>query len=162
MVNYLNPGNYYGIDANQSVVEAGYDNELTDEERKRLPVGNLRATDRFRVEFGDTRFDYAIAQSVFTHISLNNIRLCLYRVAKVMKPGGIFFATIFERGPDFPLDGIVKTKGGKPKFQERNCYWYYRHDLRWAAKTAPWEFKYIGDWQHHANQQMIQYTRMPD
>jgi hypothetical protein len=39
----------------------------------------------------------AIAQSVFTHVSLNQMRLCLYRLARVMRPGGTFYATFCER-----------------------------------------------------------------
>lgn len=80
LVDYLQPGNYYGIDINHSVLQAGYDRELDDDQRARLPAENLRATDRFDIDFG-VQFDMGIAQSVFTHMSLNHIRLCLYRVA---------------------------------------------------------------------------------
>lgn len=158
LVDYLDSGNYYGIDANQSVMQAGYDHELTDAQRAKLPVGNLRASDRFGVDFG-VQFDMAIAQSVFTHISLNHIRLCLYRVARVMRPGGRFFTTFNERPKTFPVDGVVPTK--RPKYTERNVFWYYRGDIRWAAKFAPWEYRYIGKWGHPGGQRMIEFTRLP-
>jgi len=64
-----------------SLPVAGYANELDDAGRARLPSKNLRATDRFDADFG-VEFDMAIAQSVFTHVSLNWIRLCLARVAQ--------------------------------------------------------------------------------
>jgi SAM-dependent methyltransferase len=96
-VDYLEPGHYYGIDANQSLMQVGYDLELGEEQRARLPVGNLRANDRFDGDFG-VPVDFALAQSVFTHVSLNHIRLCLYRTARVVRPGGSLFATFFERG----------------------------------------------------------------
>jgi SAM-dependent methyltransferase len=158
LVDYLLPGNYYGIDANLSVMQAGYDNELTEAQRDRLPTSNLRATDRFDVDFG-VQFDMAIAQSVFTHISLNHIRLALYRVAKVMRPGGRFFTTFNEQPESFPVDGVVSSK--RPKYTERNVYWYYRKDLRWAAKFAPWEYRYIGKWGHPGGQRMIEFIRRP-
>ena len=66
------------------------------------PRDHLRATDRFDCDFG-VKFDYAIAQSVFTHVSLNHIRLCLYRVARQMQPEGRIFATFFEAPASGPL-----------------------------------------------------------
>lgn len=159
LVDYLEPRNYYGIDANQSVIQAGYDHELTEDQRTKLPSTNLRASDRFGVDFG-VQFDVALAQSVFTHISLNHIRLCLYRVAQVMRPGGRFYTTFNEQRTSFPVDGVVATK--RPKYTERNVYWYYRGDIRWAAKFAPWEYRYIGKWGHPGGQRMIEFVRLPD
>ncbi len=159
LVDVLDPGNYYGVDANLSLLQIGYDVELTEEQRKRLPVTNLRANDRFDVDFG-VQFDFAVAQSVFTHVSLNHIRLCLYRLAKVMKPGGVFYATFFERAPETPLDAIFGSKAGM--FTEKNVYWYYRRDLKWATQFSPWEFRYIGDWGHPRGQMMVAFTRLPD
>jgi SAM-dependent methyltransferase len=157
LVDYLQPGRYYGVDANRSVLQAGYDQELTDEQRRRLPTENLRATDRFGVDFG-VLFDCAIAQSVFTHVSLNHVRLCLYRVARVMRPGGTFFVTFNEQPAEFPVDGVAATK--RPKYTERNVYWYYRADITWAARCAPWEYRYIGRWGHPGGQRMIKFTRL--
>lgn len=158
-VDYLEPENYYAIDANQSLMQAGYDKELTNEQRAKLPTGNLRASDRFGVDFS-VKFDIALAQSVFTHLSLNNIRLCLYRVAQQMRPGGIFFVTFNEQRPSVPVDKIITTK--KRKYTERNVYWYYRSDIRWAASIAPWEYRYIGKWGHPGGQRMIAFTRLSD
>lgn len=159
LIRYLDPGHYYGIDANRSVMQAGYDHELDDHLRTRIPVGNLRATDRFDVDFG-VRFHLGIAQSVFTHVSLNHVRLCLYRLAQVMAPGARFFATFNLRRRDFPVDGVVPTK--RPKYGERNPYWYYADDMRWAASFAPWEYRYIGNWGHPGGQRMFELTRLPD
>ncbi|MGD9960375.1 class I SAM-dependent methyltransferase [Nocardioides sp.] len=158
LVEHLDPGHYYGTDINHDLIAAGYDHELDDHQRSRLPLENLRVTDRFDNDFG-VPFDMAIAQSVFTHVPLNMMRLCLYRVAKVMKPGGRFFATFFERGPDYPVDGV--SKNGH-QFTERNAFWYYRNDLRWVARRSPWSFRYIGAWEHPMGQRMVEYTRLPD
>ncbi|MGC4900433.1 class I SAM-dependent methyltransferase [Micromonospora echinospora] len=152
---HVDPGNYYGIDINRTLLEVGYDHELDEPGRSRLPRSNLRATDRFDADFG-VPFDMAIAQSVFTHISLNWMRLCLYRVAKAMRPGGRFYVTFFEKPEGFPLDGVAWS--GR-LFTERNAYWYYQDDLRWVAARAPWTFRYIGDWAHPRGQRMVEYTR---
>ena len=156
LVPYLDPGHYYGIDIGAEMIEAGYERELDDETRTRLPLSNLRMTDRFDADFG-VEFGMAIAQSVFTHVSLNHIRLCLARVAQVMAPGGRFYATFFERGPSHPIDEIRGRQ-----YTERNLFWYYRKDLRWAADRTPFSFRYIGGWNHPVHQKMVEFTRLPD
>lgn len=156
LVDYLEPGHYYGIDIGHDVMRAGYDHELTDDQRARLPIGNLRMTDRFDADFG-VRFDMAIAQSLFAHINLNRVRLCLHRVAKVMPPGARFFVTFNERRPKYPVDGVKNAM-----YTERNVFWYYRRDMRWAAKETPWTLRYLGDWGHPRDQKMLEFTRRAD
>ena len=160
LVDYLEPGHYYGIDANLELIQAGYDRELTDAQRSRLPSANLRANDRFDGDFG-VSYDVAIAQSVFTHVSLNHVRLCLYRVAQVMRPGGTFYVTFNEEPASRPVDTIIPGRT-KPRMTERNVFWYYREDLRWASTIAPWQFRYIGDWSHPHGQMMVELTRLED
>lgn len=159
LIDYLEPAHYYGIDINKSLLEVGYENELSDEQRAKLPLGNIHATDRFDADFGGVQFDLAIAQSVFSHISLNNARVCLHRVAKVMKPGGRCFVTFFEGPEGAPIDKMLT----KPRrFHERNPYWYTRSDMRWVARDEPWKMRYIGDWGHPAGQRMLEYTRLTE
>lgn len=153
LVDYLEPGNYYGIDINAAAIEAGYQHELTDSQRARLPAKNLRATDRFDADFG-VRFEMAIAQSVFTHVSLNHVRLCLHRVAQALEQDGRFFATFFEAPSSTSVDELLRGK-----YTERNVYWYYRDDLRWAADFGPWRWRYIGECGHPVGQMMAEFTR---
>lgn len=160
LAEYLEPGKYYGIDANESLIKAGWEHELTENQRQRIPEANLRVTDRFDVDFG-VRFDMALAQSLFTHLSLNVIRLCLFRLAAIMRPGGVFFATYFEQPDDFPLDEIFTPPyGGRPRFHERNIFWYYRRDIAWAATAGEWSFEYFGDWGHPRGQVMAAFRRL--
>lgn len=160
-VDYLEPGRYYGLDVNASLLDAGYDVELPERLRAKLPRDHLRATERFDCDFG-VEFDFAIAQSLFTHISLSQVRLCVYRVAQAMRPGGRFFATFFEAPADFPLDGVLHRENPrrKDKFTEQNPFWYWPADLEWAAGFAPWEFRYIGDWNHPRGQKMAEFHRL--
>jgi SAM-dependent methyltransferase len=161
LVDYLDSGNYYGVDANRQLIEIGYDRELTDQQRAKLPASNLRANDRFDTDF-DVTFDMAIAQSLFTHVSLNHMRLCLYRLAKVMAPGGTFFASYFEMPADKPIDHhFRKSKSGRTYFYEKNVYWYHRSDLAWAAGDE-WATRYTGTYGSSSTQVMMAYTRVQD
>jgi SAM-dependent methyltransferase len=152
-VEYLAPGHYYGIDINETLINAGYEHELPARLRERLPRDHLRATDRFDCNFG-VNFDFAIAQSVFTHVSLNHIRLCLFRVAQQIAPGGRFFASFFEVPRSHPLDHSLNEGRG---WTERNAFFYYRSDLKWAARCADWDVHYIGKWGHPGGQRMIEF-----
>lgn len=160
LVDYLDPGHYWGVDANADLIRAGYERELIGPQRARLPRENLRVDDRFDVDFG-VQFDMAIAQSLFTHVSLNHVRLCLHRLAGSMRPGGVFYATFFEQRPGTPLDRVVEG-AHKQQFSERNVYWYYASDLQWAATVGPWRYRYIGKWGHPRGQRMVEFTRIPD
>lgn len=155
-VDYLQPGGYYGIDINQTLLDAGYERELPDGLRPKLPREHLRATDRFDCDFG-VLFDFAIAQSVFTHVSLNHIRLCLFQVAKVMAPGGRLLASYFEAPRAHPVDE-PRPSGGL--WTERNAFFYYRSDLSYAAQWAPWRVRYIGEWGHPRRQHMVEFRRI--
>ena len=159
-VEYLEPGNYYGIDVNESLLDAGYDVELSEELRSKLPRENLRQTDRFDCDFG-VEFDFAIAQSLFTHISLSDVRLCLFRVGRAMKPGGRFYTSFFEAPADFPLDGVLHgdVSNKRNKYTERNLFWHWPGDLEWASSFGPWKFRYIGDWNHPREQMIAEFTR---
>jgi SAM-dependent methyltransferase len=157
-VDYLDPGHYYGIDVNASLLDAGYELELPEALRAKLPREHLRATKRFDCDFG-VPFDFAIANSVFTHVSLNKIRLCLHRLAQSMQPGGRFFATFFYAPLKHPLD--LSRNDGR-RWTERNAFFYYVHDLRWAATWGPWKLRYIGDWGHPGGQRMVEFRRTRD
>lgn len=157
LAGYLEPGHYYGIDVNRELIAAGYAAELDDVARSRLPEANLRATDRFDCDFG-VAFDMGLAQSIFSHLSLNHLRLCLARVAKVMAPGGRFYVTYFEQPDDVPVDAVVGRR--RPMYTERNVFWYYRRDMAWAAEHLPWRFDYLGDWGHPRGQVMAEYRRV--
>ncbi|KRF23266.1 class I SAM-dependent methyltransferase [Phycicoccus sp. Soil803] len=159
-VDYLEPGRYYGIDANQSLLEIGYNRELTQGQRDRLPVGNLRSNDRFNTDFG-VQFDYAIAQSVFTHVSLNHVRLCLYRLGKVMKPGGKFYASYFRQPPETPYDHVYTLReGGRSYLNETNIFWYHSADLEWAGTFGGWDFTFAGDYGSKQGQEMGVFTKL--
>jgi SAM-dependent methyltransferase len=155
-VDYLEPGNYYGIDINETLLDAGYERELGPELQQKLPREHLRATERFDCEFG-VPFDFAIAQSLFSHVSLNQIRLCLYRVANVTPPGGRFLTTYFVAPPEHPLD---EPRDDGALWSERNVFFYYYPDLGYAVRGMPWQMNYIGDWKHPRGQVMVEYRRL--
>jgi SAM-dependent methyltransferase len=160
-VRYLEPGNYFGTDLNSALLEAGYERELAPLGlADRLPRGNLVQMEEFEFARLNSRFDMALAQSVFTHLSFNRIRQCLERLPTVMKPGSTFYATFFEI-PEHAAasEPFTHQPGGVTTHGERDPYHYRFTDLAHAAKGLPWRVEHVGDWNHPRGQRMAAFVR---
>jgi SAM-dependent methyltransferase len=154
---YLERGNYYGIDIRQGMLDAGR-NELklagiTGKEP------NLRCTDDFDVDFG-VKFDYAIAQSVFTHVPLNSVQRCLLRV---LAKDGRFYATFFEnaKGKNSLAPVSHPQPDGSPTVTEldRDPYHYALEAFEWACSGTALEVRHVGEWGSLRGQKMLLFTR---
>jgi cyclopropane fatty-acyl-phospholipid synthase-like methyltransferase len=97
---YLDDGNYYGVDAFAPYLELAPRLAERTGLRKKF---NLLLSESF--EFGrfGTSFDFANAQSVFTHLSSAQCDACMAALRPVMRPGGQFLFTY--------LLGVPRTQG---------------------------------------------------
>ena len=97
---YLLPERYFGIEPEQWLVEEGLEREvgreLVDRKRPRFLYDRNFSCTAFGVHF-----DYIIAQSIFSHASLAQIRRCLSEVRASMKPGSLFAASFVEGDDDY-------------------------------------------------------------
>lgn len=160
-VHYLDAGNYFGLDINQSLLEAGYDVELAAEGlRAKLPRSNLLSNDEFDLQSVEVSFSFALAQSVFTHLTFNRIRQCLTRVAQVMKEDGVFYATFFELPDGTPTDQPMRHHPGDVvSYGTQDPYHYRFADFEHAIRDLPWSLRYIGDWRHPRGQRMLAFVK---
>lgn len=156
-IQYLDKGGYYGLDVNASLLEAGYEQELPRYNLQgKLPRENLLADAEFNFSKFGVKFGMAIAQSVFTHLPMNHIRLCLIELAKVLEPGGRLFATIFECPQEHPPERqLVHTPGGIVSYIARDPYHYEVDTIRCIAEESYWNLEYIGEWRHPRGQKML-------
>lgn len=144
---YLEPGHYLGIEKEANLIRAGLEQELSPEVREaRRPV--LIADGDFAFERFGVRPDYALAQSLFTHLPVDLIEKCLRNLRKVMADDGIFLATFFETSeamanPDMPHDHM--------KFS------YTREQMEQFGRSTGWRPEYVGDWGHPYGQIMMRY-----
>lgn len=151
---WLDPGGYYGIDISQSLIEAGWRQEIEAAGlADRLPRDHLHVTDDFEVPF-DGLFDVGLAVSLFTHLRLDGYIRCLEKMAPHFAAGSRIFASIFEgEGAE------VRHPAGVISFPDRDPYHFSRDQLA-GATPAAWRFDWIGDWDHPRDQRMIQLTRL--
>ena len=83
-VSYLADGHYYGIDKDEYLLVSARDVELPEAGLAHRQVHLLCRDDFDFARFG-ARFDYALAQSVFTHLPWNSILRCLVEMQAVTR-----------------------------------------------------------------------------
>lgn len=161
LIPWLDPGGYWGIDRNRGLLDVGYDIELGRLGlTMRQPRAQLVHLEDFEFASLSVRFDMAIAQSLFTHLSLNRIRRCMAQLASVMDMGGQLYASFFELNDvarrELP---IVHQPGGMTSHSDRSFYHYHRSDFAFAIQGLPWSLDYIGEWGHPRDQRMVRFKR---
>ena len=161
-VRYLEDRHYFGIDINSELLEAG---------KVELEKANLLIKAPVLVEMHNfhfvslnQEFEYALAQSLFTHLSLNSIIRCVMNIEKVLIPGGRFFASFFEDPQGrFNLDCLLHQRAdGEPfaTFLDKDPYHYDFDTFRWVCEGTSLEVSYIGDWNHPRNQKMLAFKKV--
>ena len=159
-VAYLDADRYFGSDLNESLIRAGYEQELTEAQRARVPWRHFGVNDDFSFDFLSQAMDFAIAQSVFTHLPLNHLRRCLARLKPVMRPGGQALFTYFECPPEVDLyQPLTHAPAGVVTRDDRDPYHYRLTDLEWAAAQTGWNLEPIGDWSHPRGQRIAAFRR---
>jgi SAM-dependent methyltransferase len=155
---YLDAGNYYGVDKNADVLE--------EVRRVELPAHGLvekRPTLVAMEDFGfgrlGRRFDYALAQSVFTHLPLNSIIRCLMEIEQALVDGGRFYASFWEneRGK-FNLADIRQNPHAVTHF-DRDFFHYDFPTFEWICEGTSLSVEYLGGWENPANQRMLLFRK---
>lgn len=97
---YLLPAHYYGIEPEQWLIQEGIKNELGQEIlRIKQPV--FSHDSNFDCRCFNKKFDFVVAQSVFSHASQLQINECLSNVAKCLAPQGVMAATFVKGAADY-------------------------------------------------------------
>jgi len=164
-IRYLSDGHYFGIDKNQKLLDAGRDIELQRYKLKSKKITLLK-TDNFDFTSFNQKFEFAIAQSVFTHISLNSIIMCLAKIETVLLQGGKFFATFLEN----PKGKLNLEPIERHPYSGKKTYTYFDKDpfhydfstFQWVCQNTDLKVDYIGNWNHPAGpgSMMMLFTKL--
>lgn len=144
---YLERGHYLGIEKERSLIDLGIKQELGRELfEEKAPV--LIADGAFDFTPFDDRPDFAIAQSLFTHLTPNLINLCFANLRPIVKPETRFFATYF----------LGECGGRNPSVSHDHGYFAYSVQEMLEFGTANgFAADYIGNWNHPRGQVMVEY-----
>ncbi len=95
LIPYLRPGNYHGIEPEKWLVEEGLERELG-RDVLRVKAPEFRFVSDFSLDSFGKKFDFVIAQSVFSHTHEDLLKLGFGKIAESLAPDGTFLATWAE------------------------------------------------------------------
>ena len=136
MIPYLNEGNYYGLEPNRWLVEEGLAQELGQ------AIVLLKKPQFF---FGESIqmieqtgfFDFAIAQSIFSHCGVDLLTRHLADIRSALAPNGALLATFVKGDADSEESGWVYP----------GCVDYTSQRMAQLAGECGYEFELL-DWLH--------------
>jgi|RhiMetdeSRZDD1v2_1073273.scaffolds.fasta_scaffold475317_2 hypothetical protein len=145
-INYLEAGNYLGIEKEKALIDLGIEKELgnTAYERKKP---ELVVSENFSFERFSKKPQFSVAQSLFTHLNAQDICLCLKQLRRFVESDHFLFATFLEgrssRNPE--------TSHSLVAFR------YTKHEMTRFGESCGWKAIYIGNWNHPRDQMMMKY-----
>jgi SAM-dependent methyltransferase len=148
IIPYLNSGNYCGMEPEQWLIDEGIKSEIGQSlaDIKRPAFSN---DTNFTLTVFNRKFDFLLANSVFSHATQAQIRRCFSQAKQVLAPTGIFAATYFEgeenyQGTEWVYPGRVHYR---PEFFAQmaseaglactKLNWTHTNFQTWVAVTHP-------------------------
>jgi len=147
-IDYLDAGNYYGIDISPDILLAAQNTLVRQGLQDKLP--HLSLVDDLKLSFLPARhFTVVHAHSVFSHSPIEVVDECLAHVGRVLAPDGFF---------DFTFD---RTEGSEHHVLREDFY-YRTETLTGLAERHGFTARFMDDWEELPHgQSKIRVTR-PD
>lgn len=156
---YLDPGGYFGFDINRHLIDLGLEKEITDDVRTEKVVDeNFHAADEFDYPEGWSGLDCAFSLSLFTHLSLNTIRLCLFKTHRLLKPGALYHSSVFVAEPE-SLFSPIERMPNISTHCHKDPFHYLPEDLAHMAHSARFTLLTVKPFGHPRGQQMAVFRR---
>lgn len=145
-IDYLEAGNYLGIEKERALIELGIEKELGNTRyEKKKP--ELVVSDSFTFDRFSKKPHFSVAQSLFTHLNARDICLCLKQLRRFVEPNHLLFATFLEgqssRNPEASHSLVA--------------FRYTKDEMVGFGEICGWKALYIGHWNHPRNQVMMKY-----
>jgi SAM-dependent methyltransferase len=137
LIPYLNRGKYFGLEPNEWLVDEGISRELGE------TLVQIKRPTFFFSDSPDTilqakmSFDFALAQSIFSHCGLDLIQAWLSAISRSLAQDGVLVATFLIGEKDSARTGWIYPE----------CVNYRPTKLERAAKDVNLRFEIL-DWKH--------------
>jgi hypothetical protein len=149
---YLNKGHYLGLDHNRWLIEAGLKHEVPKAMQKEKRP-EFVISDAFEFEKLTKQPTFALAQSLFSHLTKADIELCLRNLFAAMPSGGRFFATFV------PMSFLPEDYQNPDQSADDKAFRYDAEEILEIGRAAGWQGRYIGDWGHPRGQEMLAFEK---
>lgn len=120
---------------------------------------NLQVDDSFKVGLFNSHFDYVLSVSVFTHLYMNHIIMCLEEVKQSMTSEGVFFESFYEAPRSAHVVHITHMPSRKVTRYNQNPFHYSFDEITMMAAIARMKARYIGNWNHPRGQIMVSFSK---
>jgi SAM-dependent methyltransferase len=137
LIPYLNRGKYFGVEPNEWLVGEGIKRELGETLVQIKRPTFIFSDSPDTVARAKVSFDFALAQSIFSHCGLDLIKGWLSAVSRSLAQGGALVATFLPGEEDSPRTGWIYPE----------CVNYRPATLERAAAEANLRFQIL-DWKH--------------
>ena len=161
-IRHLEPGHYFGIDSSTELLSAGRAELKRNGLAHKRPV--LARMEDFDFKSLQQTFDWAIAQSVFTHLPINSIMRCISNMEGSLAEGGRFYATFFDNpNGKLNLAPILHHCDDKTltTFFDKDPYHYSFETFQFICQGSSLKVECLGDWGHPRDQQMMVFIKNP-
>ena len=137
LIPYLNRGKYFGVEPNEWLVDEGIKRELG-QSLVEIKHPTFFLTDSpANIAKAETAFNFAVAQSIFSHCGLDLITGWLSAISRSLAQDGALVATFLIGEKDSPRAGWIYPE----------CVNYRPATLERAAKDVNLRFEIL-DWKH--------------
>jgi hypothetical protein len=144
---YLAAFHYLGIEKESGLVRVGLDEELNAQVREEKDP-QFVISDSFEFDKFGQKADFAIAQSLFTHLPAPLVDLCFERLLPWLGANGVFYATFHE----------TQREIRNPRKPHAHGYFAYTEtQMLGFGERSGFTSNYIGDWGHPVGQMMVEY-----
>ena len=137
LIPYLNRGKYFGIEPNEWLVEEGIKRELGEALLEIKRPTFFFSDSPETIAQAKVSFDFAVAQSIFSHCGLDLIKNWLSAVSRSLAEDGALVATFLPGEQDSPTKGWVYPE----------CVNYKPATMRQTAAESGLRFELL-DWKH--------------
>lgn len=146
---FLESGHYFGLEKESELVTAGLESEIekstVTEKSPTFVISNSFEFEKFNHEA-----NFAIANSLFSHLTPELIKMCLSKLHPFLKDNGVFYATFYES----------KGKTVNPtKSHDHGYFAYTKSEIISFGESTGYNTIYIGDWGHPSHQIMIEFRK---
>ena len=133
MIPFLRKGNYFGVEPNEWLIKDGIKNELGNDIIS-IKSPSFSNSSSFELQSFNEKFDFLIAQSIFSHASSSQIIKCLKEAKSVMSKEALFFATFIIGEDNYTEDEWVYP--GCVTYQNHYVLGLIKEEGLAAIKTA--------------------------
>lgn len=130
---YLDAGNYLGIEKERALIRRGLAKELAPEVREQKRP-ELLISGAFEFDRLSKRADFALAWSLFTHLSAGDLETCLRNLRAYVGPEHEFYAT-FAPG---------QSAENPARSHAHAAFYYSAEELTSIGERNGWRCDYIG------------------